>query len=49
MSESEPKTYVEPPKQSTEPPHHRIDTEHRGIAGTLVLSDLVDDKVIPPF
>jgi hypothetical protein len=32
--------------QATEP-HHRVDTEHRGVAGTLVLSDTLDEKVIP--
>ena len=25
--------------------HERIDTEHRGVAGTLVLSDELDEKV----
>jgi len=25
--------------------HKRVDTEHRGVSGTLVLTDVLDDKV----
>lgn len=25
--------------------HKRVDTEHRGVTGTLVLTDVLDDKV----
>jgi len=29
--------------------HKRVDTEHRGVTGTLVLTDVLDEKVsIPP-
>jgi hypothetical protein len=29
--------------------HERVDTEHRGVAGTLVLSDELDEKVYPLY
>jgi len=28
--------------------HHRVDTEHRAVAGTLVLADNLDEKVRLP-
>ena len=27
--------------------HKRVDTEHRGVTGTLVLTDVLDEKVRP--
>jgi hypothetical protein len=29
--------------------NERVDTEHRGVAGTLVLSDELDEKVYPLY
>jgi hypothetical protein len=33
----------------TRPSHSkRVDTEHRGVSGTLVLTDVLDEKVASP-
>jgi len=29
--------------------HKRVDTEHRGVTGTLVLTDVLDDNVRIPW
>jgi hypothetical protein len=48
---SQPNSKLEEPVTIGETrPHHsqRVDTEHRGVSGTLVLTDVLDEKVPSP-
>ena len=42
---SEPKTSTDPQSQLLD--HRRIDTDHPGVPGTLVLTDVLDEQVPP--
>jgi hypothetical protein len=37
--------FADEPKASVDRRRQRIDTEHRGVTGTLILTDTLDDKV----
>ena len=42
---AEPNTSIDPQNQKLD--HDRVNTGHRGVSGTLVLTDVLDEKVLP--